>query len=145
MKSSLHCRTSNSPLNSLDSSIICQVRNSQSSSLLKLPTISLPSLLNSSDKYSVPKIISRQAGVSKLNSILILAAWDPWGRTHRKHRFLYCCVLIHCCRDVFTAQLHSNERGAEPQRTPLTTPLLLLRDVTAYVTRSSATCVRAIT
>jgi hypothetical protein len=31
---------------------------------------------------------------------------------HRKHRFLYFCVLIHCCRDVFTALLRNNERGA---------------------------------
>jgi hypothetical protein len=44
---------------------------------------------------------------------------------------------------MFTAQLRSNERGADPQRTPLSTPLLLLRDVTAYMTRSSAACVRA--
>jgi hypothetical protein len=40
-------------------------------------------------------------------------------------------------QDVFTAQLRSNERGAEPQRTPLVTFLLLLRDVTAYVTRDA--------
>jgi hypothetical protein len=59
---------------------------------------------------------------------------------HRKHRLLYCCVLIHCCSDVFTAQLRSNENGAEPQRTPLATPLLQLH-VTAYVTRSSGVCV----
>jgi hypothetical protein len=65
--------------------------------------------------------------------------------THRKHRFLYCCVLIHCCRDMFTAQLFSNEHSADLLRTSLATPLLLLRDVTAYVTRSSAVCVRAIT
>jgi hypothetical protein len=54
-------------------------------------------------------------------------------------------VLIHCFRNVFTAQLRSNEPGADPQRTPLAAPLLLLRDVTAYVTRSVAACVRAIT
>jgi hypothetical protein len=35
--------------------------------------------------------------------------------------------------------------GADPQRTPLAAPLLLLRDVTAYVTRSSAACVWALT
>jgi hypothetical protein len=34
-------------------------------------------------------------------------------RKHRKHFFLYFCVLIHCCRDVFTAPLRSNERGAD--------------------------------
>jgi hypothetical protein len=49
----------------------------------------------------------------RLNSILILAAWDPRhiasGQTHRKHRFLDFCFLIHCCRDVFAAQLRSNE------------------------------------
>jgi hypothetical protein len=71
--------------------------------------------------------------------------YSLWAAPHREHCFLYCCVLINCCRDVFTAQLHSNERGADPQRTPLATPLLLLRDVTAYVTRSSAACVLAIT
>jgi hypothetical protein len=64
---------------------------------------------------------------STLGSILILAAWHPHyvasGRTHRKRRFLYCCVLIHCCRNMFTAQLRSNKRGADPQRTSLATPL----------------------
>jgi hypothetical protein len=51
------------------------------------------------------------------NSIIILAAWDPIyiasGRTHRKHRLLYCCELIHCCRYTFIASLHSNARGAD--------------------------------
>jgi hypothetical protein len=82
-------------------------------------------------------------------SILIPAAWDSRnivsGRTHRKHRFPYCCMLIHCCRDVFTAQLRSNESRADTQKTPLATPLLLLRDITAYVTRSFVTCVQVIT
>jgi hypothetical protein len=79
----------------------------------------------------------------------MLAAWDPRyiasARTHRKHRFLYYLVLIHYCKDVFTAQLRSNERDADPQRTALATSLLLFCDVTAYVTRSSAACVQAIT
>jgi hypothetical protein len=70
------------------------------------------------------------------------SAWDPRyiasGQTRRKHRFLYCCVLIHCCQYVLTSQLRSNERGADPQRTPLTTPLLLLRDVTAYIVCSKS-------
>jgi hypothetical protein len=39
---------------------------------------------------------------------------------------------------VFTAQLRSKECGADPQSTSLGTPLQLLRDVTAYVTRSSS-------
>jgi hypothetical protein len=39
---------------------------------------------------------------------------------------------------MFTAQLRINERGAELQGTPLATHLLLLRDVTAYVTHFSA-------
>jgi hypothetical protein len=63
------------------------------------------------------------------------SAWDPRyiasRRTHRKRRFLYCCMLIHCCRDVFIAHLRSNERGADPWRKPLATSLLLLCDVTA--------------
>jgi hypothetical protein len=66
------------------------------------------------------------------------------GMDHRKHRLLYCCVLIQCCRDMFTAQLHSNEHSADPQRTLLATHLLLLCDVTPYVTRSSTACVQAI-
>jgi hypothetical protein len=37
-------------------------------------------------------------------------------RTHRKHRFLYCCVLIHCCRNVFTAPLRSNERELDHRK-----------------------------
>jgi hypothetical protein len=55
----------------------------------------------------------------ELDSILILAACDPRyiasGRTHRKHRFLYCCVLISCCTNVFTTRLRSNERSADPR------------------------------
>jgi hypothetical protein len=87
-----------------------------------------------------------QLPIEERDLIFILAAWDPRyiasGRTHRKHRFLCFCVLIHCCRDMFTAPLRSSERGADPlQRKPLAIPLLLLRDVTAYVTRSSVACV----
>jgi hypothetical protein len=54
-------------------------------------------------------------------------------------------VLFHCCRDVFTAQLRGNECSTDPQRTLLATPLLLLHDVTAYMIRSSAACIQAIT
>jgi hypothetical protein len=96
--------------------------------------------------YHLPQIWL-QLPSPELNPILILAEWDPRyiaaGRTHRKHRFLYCCVMIHCCRDVFTAQLRSKERGEDSLRTPFATPFLLLNDVTAYVTLSSAACVRA--
>jgi hypothetical protein len=67
------------------------------------------------------------------------------GRTHGKHRFLYFCLLIHYCRDMFTAQFRSNERVSDPQRTPLATPLVLLHDIAAYAKRFSAACVRAIT
>jgi hypothetical protein len=45
----------------------------------------------------------------------------------------------------FPLLLRSNEQGADKQRMPHATPLLLLHDVTAYVTCSSAACVRAIT
>jgi hypothetical protein len=58
-----------------------------------------------------------QLPTPELDWILILAAWDPRyiasGRTHRKHCFLYCCILIHCCTDVFTAPLRSNARCAD--------------------------------
>jgi hypothetical protein len=51
-------------------------------------------------------------------SVLVLAAWDlhyvALGWIHRKHSILYCCLLIHCCRDVFITQLHSNECGVYP-------------------------------
>jgi hypothetical protein len=37
---------------------------------------------------------------------LNLAAWDSCyiasGDPHRKHRFLYCCMLTHCCRDCLS-------------------------------------------
>jgi hypothetical protein len=42
----------------------------------------------------------------------------PWNRLRRKHRFqqfLY-CIVPHCCRDVFTAPLHSNGRGADHRK-----------------------------
>jgi hypothetical protein len=58
--------------------------------------------------------------IPELDSILILAAWDPRytasRRIHRKHRFLYCCVFIHCFRYVFTGQLRSNEHWAYRER-----------------------------
>jgi hypothetical protein len=38
------------------------------------------------------------------------------GGPHRKHRFLYCCVLIHCCRNMFTAPLSSNACGADHRK-----------------------------
>jgi hypothetical protein len=75
---------------------------------------------------------------------LNVAVWDPryiaLGRTHRKHRFLYYCMFIHCCRVVYTAQFRNNVRCADPQRTPLATPLLLLCDDTAYVLTQSLHC-----
>jgi hypothetical protein len=79
IKSSLHCPTSNSLLYPLDFSIICQVQNSQSNSPLncQLPPCYL--FCYSDNKSSVPKLISLQAGVSKLNSILSLAVWDHCG------------------------------------------------------------------
>jgi hypothetical protein len=55
----------------------------------------------------------------ELDSILIVAAWDSRyitsERTNRKHRFLYYCVLILCCRNVFTAHLCSNEHVSETE------------------------------
>jgi hypothetical protein len=148
IKMSLHCRTFNSQLNSLDSTIICE--------LLTPETPSIPfSAATVNYLVAISSQLSSQSstlgwlltwGTPEIQ--LILAAWYPRyiasGRTHRKRRFLCCCMLIHCCRNVFTAQLRNNERDADPQRTPLGTPLLLLRDVTAYVTRSSAASVRAI-
>jgi hypothetical protein len=90
-------------------------------------------------------VISPGAGFSFRR---LLAASDPryiaLGRTHRKHCYLCCCLLIHCRRDVYP-QLHNSERDAVPQKTPLATPLLLLRDVTTYAMRSSAACIRVIT
>jgi hypothetical protein len=80
---------------------------------------------------------------------LILAAWDPryiaWGRTHGKYHFLHCCTLIHCCKDVFTAQSRSNKHSKGPQTTILATPLLLLCDITVYMVHSSAACVWTVT
>jgi hypothetical protein len=42
----------------------------------------------------------------------ILVIWTR-GEPHRKYRFTYCCVLIHCCRGVFTAPFCSNTRGTD--------------------------------
>jgi hypothetical protein len=42
--------------------------------------------------------------------------YRPRGAPHGQHRFLHCCVLIHCLRDVFTAPLPSNKRGADHRR-----------------------------
>jgi hypothetical protein len=121
---------------------------------LRLPTLSIlccncicllpsacPILLYDRNTYGRLKAVCKsQTGVHLTSS-------DPRyiasGRIHRKHRFLYCFVLLQCWNDVFTTQLRS-ERGADPQRTKLATLLLLLRDVTAYLTHCSAMCVWAI-
>jgi hypothetical protein len=81
----------------------------------------------------------------KSNSSCVRSSLYGFGSDPQKHCYLYYYMLIQCCREIFTAQLNSNEFGADPQRTPLATPLLLLPDVTTYVTRFSAACVRAIT
>jgi hypothetical protein len=39
----------------------------------------------------------------------------PRGGPHKEHRFLY-CLLIHCCKDVFTAPLLSKECGADHRK-----------------------------
>jgi hypothetical protein len=48
---------------------------------------------------------------------LFLAAWDPryilWGRTTQKTPLRLLFLLIHCCRDVFTAQLLRNQHDAD--------------------------------
>jgi hypothetical protein len=81
---------------------------------LALPTLSILwckyQLRNSTQFYAATSFSSHLTSRSStLDSVLILAAWDPHyiasRLTHRKHLFLYYCVLIHCCRDVFTAQL----------------------------------------
>jgi hypothetical protein len=77
---------------------------------------------------------------SSVESSLYSLGADP-----KKTPLSILCMLIHSCRNAFTAQLPGNERGAYPQRTPLATPFLLLRDVTAYVTRSSAAYMQAVT
>jgi hypothetical protein len=55
-----------------------------------------------------------QLPILELDSILILATWDPCciasGRTHRKHCFLYCCMLIQCCVATGMAQTHREHR-----------------------------------
>jgi hypothetical protein len=55
-----------------------------------------------------------QLPTPEFNSIQIIAEWDPryiasWW-THRKHPFLDCCLLIRCCRYVFTAEWIHRER-----------------------------------
>jgi hypothetical protein len=132
--------------------LFCQLstRNStQFSSLLQLPSLLRRATLSTTCSLGTPELdsilLSTAANYLSFNSSCVRSSIITSGPTHRKRRFLCCCVLIQCCRDAFTAQLRSNERGADPQRTPLAPPLLLLLDVTAYMTRSSAACVRAIT
>jgi hypothetical protein len=53
----------------------------------------------------------------RLDSILFLAMRDPCyiasGRIHRKHRFLYCWMVIHWWRDMFTKQLRNTDHGKQ--------------------------------
>jgi hypothetical protein len=50
------------------------------------------------------------------NSRCLRSRYIASGSPHRKHRFLYGCVLIDCCRDVFTTPLLSKERGADHRK-----------------------------
>jgi hypothetical protein len=116
-------------------------------------SLRVPNLCEEYIDFYVPtltlRLNSTETSMQLTENITLFAACNfhyiASGQAHRKHLFFYCCVLIHCCRDVFTAPLRSNERGANSQRTPLATTFLSLRDVTAYVTRSSAARIRVIT
>jgi hypothetical protein len=55
-------------------------------------------------------------------------------------------TVFHCTHSLnWTLLVMSCSLGVDPQRKPPATPFLLLRDVTAYVTPSSAVCVQTIT
>jgi hypothetical protein len=57
---------------------------------------------------------SSSTAISRLPHFFPSIAWDTRQEGHhRKHCFFYCCVLIYCCRDVLTAPLRSNARGAD--------------------------------
>jgi hypothetical protein len=70
----------------------------------------------------LPFLLNFSANCQLRNStqFCLHVAWDPRyitsGGPRRKHSFLYCCVLIYCCRDVFTATLLSNERVADRRK-----------------------------
>jgi hypothetical protein len=78
-------------------SLFCQLQTSETPSILRCNC----QYWNSTQFYF------------QLHEILVI---KPKGRPSRKHRFLYCCLLIHCCRNVFTAPLHSNDRGADHRK-----------------------------
>jgi hypothetical protein len=65
----------------------------------------LPLFCNCQFNSSAPKLISWQAGVSKLNSVLFnwILPYNHFAQTTQKMQPLY------CWEGVFTAPLHSNE------------------------------------
>jgi hypothetical protein len=71
----------------------------------------LPSFLNHFAELNTRLTVNWYTG-TRLISILV--AWDPRYITSRQPpqetRLPLCCMLIHLCRDVFTAPLRSNER-----------------------------------
>jgi hypothetical protein len=67
--------------------------------------------------------ISRDSSQSQSQSYFTTGGLPPVSRDSRNsshyitlHRFLYCCALIHCCKDVFTAELRNNARGANHRK-----------------------------
>jgi hypothetical protein len=88
------CRTHVSSL-----SPVCQLRDSQSSSLLQLPADSLTSLLD-------PLQSSAALSTTKPQ----LCSLHAPNRKHRFERYLCYCLRIRCRGNVFTEPLPSSER-----------------------------------
>jgi hypothetical protein len=89
----------------------CHFKSHMKSSLSVL--IPFLPLLSIQFNSSVPRLISREAGVSKLDSSLLSCSIDFFfittlHRPHRKHRLLLSRIVL----GVFTAPLHNKNRGA---------------------------------
>jgi hypothetical protein len=113
-RSSCHSRPCRTLVNSL-STDNCQLRNPQSNSLLQLPIISLPSLLNYLCRALLSTAILNwlsqllSAGLgSSLYSLGTDASEDTVFSVIAQ-QYLDCCLRIRCRGNVFTKSLPSNE------------------------------------
>jgi hypothetical protein len=103
IKSSLHCRTFNSQLNPLDSSLICQ---------LPTPELSIQFSLQSSTfecQFSTDSQYNHFARTEKKTRFQTYSCFCVFTDRSFRNGFSYCCVHVHFQWNLFTKLLRSNE------------------------------------
>jgi hypothetical protein len=63
--------------------------------------------------HQLPSLLLRDSLTTEHSCSWLTTPWHGPRIKHRFQQFLYCWVLIRCCRDVFTAPLRSNGRSQQ--------------------------------